>query len=114
MSATAVSEPILCAQPTKAHVRIVRDDREGTILLILSVGNVPPMSVTFDATGWRGLSHAMGVPPAAEFVPETRTCACCGRDRRTVRNWAAANLCEACVGKPLPRAVQQACKGGRP
>ena len=102
---SAISDCIPCDSPKSASVQVARDDMAGRVVLIIRVGGVPA-SVSLDAAGWRALSHALGIPPASEFVPAERTCRCCGRDRRTVKNWAAANLCEACVGKPIRAGVK--------
>lgn len=100
MPSTFVSEMIPLIEPAGASLVVLRDDQAGTVTLALQIGHTMN-TLKADAAGWRGLSTALGVPPTAEFVPAERSCRVCGRDRRSVKRWAAANLCESCLGKPI-------------
>ena len=111
MPVTAVSDPIPFLKPATGHIRIVRDDREGLIQLMLNVGNIPPVSVSLDAAGWRALSHALGVPPASDFVPAVRHCSRCFKSGPNTR-WVAANLCYDCLGKALVPTTPKHAHGG--
>jgi hypothetical protein len=96
MPANFISQPIPMLLPSDGTLLVTRDDAAGTVNIAIGVGQ-HLSTFKLGVEGWRGLSAALGIPPAREFVPAGRTCLKCGRGEHSVRHWAAANMCMACM-----------------
>lgn len=96
MSANFISQPIPMLLPKDGMLLVTRDDAAGTVNIAIGVGsNLTTFKLGPD--GWRALSSALGIPPAREFIPAGRSCLKCGRGESTIKHWAAANMCMACM-----------------
>ena len=99
MSANVVGEPIALTDPRDGSLRVVRNDDQGRLLIVIEAGSLRT-SIALGPAAWRSLVQDLANPPPLQFVAAVRVCAKCGTTAPR-QGWAYANVCGACACRPF-------------